>query len=256
MDKVSDWGGESATVPSLVSIHAIGCKTHHFSGLAKFMLKNSQRFDTPGGAEESEAIALLPNDIATAYRPHQGPQSSFPPTSSGAFQEEDLFDPWKQHCQIQYEADDPWNDEEDDTHDDNVANTNATTKVAAAVLAIGSVGFMATRALMQDDDVDDGTGANILQNDGGTGVTAQPHSMHVNATTNQATQGGLPQPPPDGTNAAQMASAPPSPALSPAELQMVQQMATQAASNAASAAGSAASAVAGTGVAAIGSVAA
>jgi hypothetical protein len=199
---------------------------------------------------------LLSNDTVTAYRPHEGPQSSFPPTSSGALQEEDLLDPWKQHCQVQYRADDPWSEEEDDANDDDATHMNATTKVAAAVLAIGSVGFMATRALMQDDDVDDGTGVNTLQNDGGTGVTAQPHSMQVNSTTNQATQGGLPQPHPDGTNAAQMASTPPSPTLSPAELQMVQQMATQAASNAASAAGSAASAVAGAGVAAIGSVAA
>lgn len=203
-----------------------------------------QRIANPCGADE--ATALLANDTTIACTPHQVPESSFPKTSFRGYQEEDVFDPWKQHCDVQYKPDNHWSEEEDDTNDDVETNTYRTTKIAATILAVGSVGFMTTRALMQDDDIDDVTGANTWH-DGGT---AQPHAMHVDA--NQATQGVLPQPLPDVTNAIQMTSTPPMPALSPAELQIVQQMATQAASNAASAAGSAASAVAGVGAAAIG----
>jgi hypothetical protein len=169
--------------------------------------------------------------------------------------EDDLLHPMKEHRDLQYNPDNQWSDEDDgDTKDDGETKRYGTTKILAAVMGIGAVGVMAGRALAQDDDIDDGTGANTCH-DGGTGGTAQPdasHSMHVDLS--QATQGGLSQPLPDVTHAVQMASTPPVPVVSPAELQIVQQMAMQAASNAASAASSAASAVAGAGAAAIGSV--
>ena len=142
---------------------------------------------------------------------------------------------------LNYKKDDEWSDDETEEEE-------KPKKKLLWAKALGAVGFivgasvMAARAVVDDDNIDDGGGYSNIQ-DGGGGAAPQPDAsqafgMHadpsqaVGAHVDVSQVAQVVQPVPAPTASA----LPPLPTMSPAELQMLSQMATQAASNAAGAA--------------------
>jgi hypothetical protein len=166
----------------------------------------------------------------------------------------------KQRSESEYRADDQWSDEDVDIREEEGGKRRkGKLRIAVtALVAVGAMGYVASRALAQDDDLDDGGGVydfqDAVQFDASQSVQVAPAP-----DVSQAAQAI----PVDVSQVAQVAPipappAPPVPTISPGELQVMQQMATQAASNAAiaaSAVASAASIAAGAGAAIAGAAA-